>query len=361
MRALALLPAFATALAAAQDPQAAEPEAFVPITPISRPNPLYPSRAMQYDNEGWVMLSFVVSETGVVEDGMIEDSSGVEAFESAALDAIAKWRYTPATINGKPVAQSMVRTRIVFALEEPANGATRQFQFAYGRIRDLLDAGDYTAAEPLVADLEAGGRHNLFEDALFWALKYAYLEGVQSTDSVERRRTLELALGHQADDYLPPDIFVTVAQRLYVLEMQALDFSAARNTFERLLSSAHAKRSSHHARVVAALTPSFEQIEQVIAGPQLLPVKAEIGQYDYWVHELTRRSFSLANLSGRIDSVSVRCERGTRLYETYPDDAVWQVPESWGDCGVYIKGERGTTFTFEEYPAGTPATPLARE
>ena len=57
----------------------------------------------------------------------------------------------------------------------------------------------------------------------------------------------------------------------------------------------------------------------------------------------------------------MRCERGTRLYETYPDDAVWQVPESWGDCGVYIKGERGTTFTFEEYPAGTPATPLARE
>ena len=99
----------------------------------------------------------------------------------------------------------------------------------------------------------------------------------------------------------------------------------------------------------------------MIAGPQLLPIKAEIGQYDYWVHDLMRRSFSMTNVSGRVDGVDVRCKQGTRRYETYPKDAVWQVPESWGECGVYIKGERGATFTFQEHPAGTPATPLARE
>jgi hypothetical protein len=74
-----------------------------------------------------------------------------------------------------------------------------------------------------------------------------------------------------------------------------------------------------------------------------------------------RRSFSIAEVSGSIDSVSIRCDRGTRRYDTYPDGAVWQVPESWGECGVYIKGESGTRFTFEEHPAGSPATPLARE
>jgi hypothetical protein len=37
------------------------------------------------------------------------------------------------------------------------------------------------------------------------------------------------------------------------------------------------------------------------------------------------------------------------------------VPESWGKCGVYINGERGTTFTFTEHPAGTPATELQRD
>ena len=336
---LAPLPALLAAVAIAQEPQPIDAETYVPITPVFRANPSYPTRALQYGNEGWVMLSFIVSETG----------------------AIRNWRYTPATVNGKPVAQSMVKTKIVFALEGPAKGVTREFQGAYRKIRQLLDAGDYAAAKPLLEELEIGGRHNLYEDALFWALQYGYLEGVQSTDADEKRRALELAFGYQADDYLPADMLVAVAQRLYVLQVQAIDFSAARSTFERLRDSPRAKQSSQHARALAELSPTYEQIEQVIAGPQLLPIKAEIGQYDYWVHDLMRRSFSMTNVSGRVDGVDVRCKQGTRRYETYPKDAVWQVPESWGECGVYIKGERGATFTFQEHPAGTPATPLARE
>ena len=358
----ALLSMLVPALAVAQEPPAVETETFVPISPILRSNPGYPRRALQYGNEGWVMLSFVVTETGDVEEPMIEDSSGVEEFERAALEAISRWRYTPATVNGEPVRQSMMNTRITFALEGgAASGATRGFESAYRKIRQLLDAGDYAAAEPLLEEMELGGRHNLYEDALFWALKYGYFEGVQSTDTAEKLRALELALGHQADDYLPSAIFVAVAQRLYVLQVQSIDFSAARSTFERLRDSAHAKRSSQHARVVAELTPTYEQIEKVIAGPELLPVKAEIGRYGYWVHDLMRRSFSVASVSGRLDTVDIRCDRGTRRYGWLPDDSVRQVPETWGECGIYAKGEPGTTFTFVEHPAGTPGTPLARD
>ena len=359
---LALLSASLAAVAIAQELQPTDTETYVPITPIVRANPNYPTRALQYGNEGWVMLSFIVSETGEVEEPMIEDSSGVEAFEQAALGAIRNWRYTPATVNGKPVAQSMVKTKIVFALEGPAKGVTREFQGDYRKIRQLLDAGDYAAAEPLLAEMEIGGRQNLYEDALFWALKYGYLEGVQSADTDEKRRALELAFGYQADDYLPADMLVAVAQRLYVLQVQAIDFSAARGTFERLRDSPQAKQSSQHARALAELTPTYEQIERVIAGPQRLAINAEIGQHDYWVHDLMRRSFSMSNVNGRIDAVDIRCKRGTRRYDTYPGDEIWQVPDSWGEeCGVYINGEPGTTFTFEEHPAGTPATPLARE
>lgn len=357
----ALLSVLLPAAGISQEPQAVETETFVPIGPIERSNANYPTRALQSGSEGWVMLSFIVSEAGDVAEPMIEDSSGVEAFEVAALEAVSKWRYTPATVNGRPVPQSMVKTRITFALEGPATGATPRFENTYRRIRRLLDAGDYAAAEPLLTEMEFGGRHNLYEDALFWALKYGYLEGVQSTDTSAKRRALELSLGHQADDLLPPDIFVAVAQRLYILQVQSIDFSAARSTFERLRDSAHGRRSSQHARAVAELIPTYEQIEHVIAGPDLLPVKAEIGQYDYWVHDLMRRSFSIAGVTGRIDAFDVRCERGTRSFEAYRDDDIWQVPESWGDCGVYIKGERGTTFTFKEHPEGTPAMPLARE
>ncbi len=360
--ALALMAACVQALAVAQQQEADDEGTFVPVTPIERANPNYPSRALQYGNEGWVTLSFIVSETGEVQEAMIEDSSGVEAFELAALEAVRRWRYAPATVNGEPVAHSMRGSTITFALEGVfATGATRQFGAAYRKVRQLLDAGDFAAAEPLLAAMEVGGRHNLYEDALFWALKYAYLEGVQSTDTAEKIRALQLAMGYQAERHLPTSIFVTVAQRLYVLQVQALDLAAARKTFESLRDSDNAKKSSEYSRVRAELTPTYEQIADVIAGPDLLPVKGEIGRYDYWVHRLMRRAFSMTDVNGRIDSVSVRCERGTGGYDVYSDGAVWRVPETWGECGVYVAGERGATFTFLEHPAGTPGTQLTRE
>ena len=63
----------------------------------------------------------------------------------------------------------------------------------------------------------------------------------------------------------------------------------------------------------------------------------------------------MANVRGRVDVVDVRCELGTKRYDSFPIDGVWQVPASWGTCGVSIKGEPGTTFVFQEYPLGARA------
>jgi hypothetical protein len=153
-------------------------------------------------------------------------------------------------------------------------------------------------------------------------------------------------------------LFVTAAQRLYVLQVQELDFSAARNTFARLRDSKEAKKSAAYEGAIAGLTPSYERIGEIVSGPSVLVIDAEIGRLDYWVHDLLRRSFSLGNVNGRIDVVDLRCERSTNRYDSFPGEAVWEVPESWGECGVYIKGAPGTTFVFREHPTGTPATQL---
>ena len=51
-----------------------------------------------------------------------------------------------------------------------------------------------------------------------------------------------------------------------------------------------------------------------------------------------------------LDVIDIRCSRATRRYLSVPIDTVWSIPESWGDCGVYMKGEPGTTFSFREHP-----------
>ena len=63
-----------------------------------------------------------------------------------------------------------------------------------------------------------------------------------------------------------------------------------------------------------------------------------------------RRSFSFAAINGRVDALDIRCERGRRRYDSVPVDTVWRVPDEWGKCGIYLKGEPGATFAFREYP-----------
>jgi TonB family protein len=348
------IPLFSLAVLAAMSSTAQEPasvsaETYIKATPIERSAPSFPADALAQGQEGWVMVSFIVSPTGEVEEPMIEDSSGVASLDRAALQAVRKWRYSAALRNGTPVEQSMTKTRIVFQLEGGRKGASPQFVKKYRAVAELIDKGEFANVPALLDEMESGGRVNLYEDSFFWWLKYIYLEKSKSTDTKQMIDALRASIGYE-EDYLPADQFVAAAARLYALEVKTGDLSRARSTFARLRDSKAARRSKQHAPTLEALTPSYMEIERLVAGNTVLVSPGEIGSHDYWVHDLLRRSFSLGNIKGRVDVVDVRCERGTKRYDSFPIDAVWQVPESWGPCGVYIKGEPGTTFAFEDRP-----------
>jgi len=322
---------------------------YTAASPVDRPNPTYPATALSAGKEGWVMLSFVISPAGDVTEPMIEDSSGVEDFERAALRAVQRWKYKPATQDGEAVEQAMVKTRIYFQLEGGEKGASTRFANKYRHIVRLIDDGDFAGAEPLITELEFGERMNLYEDAWFWWAKYVYLLRSGSSDTEEMRRCLQRAVGYEVE-YLTPEQFLAAAERLVVLEARALDYSAAISTFERMRDAKTARRADAYEKVIANLQPGYEKMLEVVRGDQVLAVNGKIGEFDYWVHDLLRRSFSIADIVGRLDVLDIRCERGTRRYSSVPADTVWTVPASWGDCGIYLKGERGATFAFHEYP-----------
>jgi TonB family protein len=331
-------------------------ETYIKPVLLERNAPSYPRGDLSQSREGWVMLSYIVTADGTVAEPMIENSSGGEGFEAAALRAVSGWRYSAATLNGTPVEQSMTKTRIVFRLEG-RQGARPTFIRTYRNAATLITNGDLAAALPLIDQLEFGQRVNLYEDAWFWWLKYTYLEASKSTDTERKAEALQLALGFQ-EDYLEPEVFVTAARFLYALHLREGDYSAAREVFERLRDSKTAQRADRYESTLGDLTPTYRQIEQVVASDRLLILKGKIGRHDYWVHDLLRRAFSLGDVEGRVDVVDIRCDRGTKRYTSFPADAVWNIPASWGACGVYIKGEPGTTFSFEEHPAGTVTTAL---
>jgi TonB family protein len=342
----------------AQDDGADASERYAAPVPIDRSQPRYPEEALQLGREGWVIVSYVVAEDGSVIEPMIEDSTSDQAFENAAIDAVGRWRFEPATLNGEPVEQSMTRVRIVFAMQGVEPGVSRDFRRNLEEIQAGLGAGDLAKVEEILTEIEFERRRNLTEDAWYWWSKFVYLDASGSTDVDAKIDSLKKAVGYEID-YLPPDTFITAAQRLYAIQAQAFDLGAAMSTYARLRDSSAAKRSASYASALAALEPSYQRIVDAIAEPNTLAFNGRIGEHDYWVHTLLRRSFSLAGIQGRVSVVDVRCDRGTRRYDTLAEGNVWNVPASWGECGIYIGGDVGTTFTFNEHPADAASAEAA--
>jgi protein TonB len=69
--------------------------------------PVYPQNARALKLQGDVELDALVDETGRVTETKI--ISGPQPLIAAARDAVQKWKYKPAQLNGKPIA---VHTRV---------------------------------------------------------------------------------------------------------------------------------------------------------------------------------------------------------------------------------------------------------
>jgi periplasmic protein TonB len=72
---------------------------------VSNRKPDYPLIARRYGEQGTVMLSVYVRADGSAGEVQIKTSSGHELLDESAKTAVQGWRFNPATIDGKPIAQ----------------------------------------------------------------------------------------------------------------------------------------------------------------------------------------------------------------------------------------------------------------
>lgn len=76
---------------------------------VSRTPPQYPYSARRRGIEGWVRVSFTVTETGLVRDAVVLESEPRDIFDRAALRAVSKWKFKPRVVDGKPVASQAIQ------------------------------------------------------------------------------------------------------------------------------------------------------------------------------------------------------------------------------------------------------------
>jgi TonB family protein len=118
--------ASATPVAAAQpaSPVAAAAPAREPVLVAAKlvksEDPEYPRVSRRLDEQGTLTVRIHVGADGSVGDVELLESSGYERLDRSALDAIAKWRFEPATRDGVAIPWKLDH-RVTFAL----HGATR--------------------------------------------------------------------------------------------------------------------------------------------------------------------------------------------------------------------------------------------
>lgn len=84
--------------------------------PLYKAQPMYPRSEWERKDEGDVLVAFTVDENGFTRNPTVVESDGGELFERSALAAVAKFRYAPRFVDGKPVAVPDVLNRILFRI-----------------------------------------------------------------------------------------------------------------------------------------------------------------------------------------------------------------------------------------------------
>jgi len=85
--------------------------------PIVRVEPRYPPAAARDGIEGWVRLRFTIDETGGVTDIEVTESQPRRVFDQEARRALARWRYAPKIVDGRPQRQEGLTVQLDFTMD----------------------------------------------------------------------------------------------------------------------------------------------------------------------------------------------------------------------------------------------------
>ncbi|MBX2849324.1 MAG: hypothetical protein KTR16_13450, partial [Acidiferrobacterales bacterium] len=69
--------------------------------------------------------------------------------------------------------------------------------------------------------------------------------------------------------------------------------------------------------------------------------------------KLWKPVFSVEGLKGKITRFRMSCDAGIKGIE-FIENVEYQIPKSYGDCTLRIKGEPGSTFSLVQLPVAEP-------
>lgn len=310
---------------------------IVSATPIERVNPYYPRSAAKKGQEGWSRISFVIDKEGNVIDPVVMDSSGLKVFDKAALDTAKQWKYSPAMQDGQAIEQCQVSVQMDFVLDKK-QGVTRKFKTQFKQIVQAINEKQFEQAATMLEELGNSQLWNHSESAYYYLADAIYAK--QINDDKRELRSLNRAVFSKTEA-------LDNSWQLYLLERQFVLNLAQRKYVYALESFNILQKAPDNEAVLAKLSPYAQQVEQLIKSTEPMSMKANIHSEGQYYHHLSRDKFALFIDQGELDEVEIRCANKRSRF-TVADGNEWQIPQSWGECTIFVTGTPDTQFQIVE-------------
>lgn len=184
---------------------------------IEQPMPEFPKSELMRGREGWVLLSYEVLEDGTVFSPVVTASSGSEAFNDAATEAVSRWRYIP----GEPQSDTAL---LHFVYERKQQMVSKKFFRRDRLVHADIDKGRLDKAQQRIDEMR------LKDDLTAVELAYTYIaEGRINSVHGNKEGQLEKFRRAMINDghWLNRSDYLKLLHAAIVLELQLRDYSSA--------------------------------------------------------------------------------------------------------------------------------------
>jgi TonB family protein len=314
--------------------------------PLDQPPGNYPPRALDQGVEGWVIVSFVVTPQGTTEDIEVIQSSRTGFFENAAMGAVKKWQYKPATLNGEPVAQAKNTARLTFMIGNFDEGVSRSFYSRFKVAYKALGEEDLEKARKTIDKLDRSSQNLLSELCLLDYLEGLYwqLSGDPETALVHFEKALVIA-----DDAVNKEMYIQMLRNAIQLNVQQMKLAQALAHYDDLVEVDENIEPDDWVNEYVAKVRQFLESDKpyVTAARITQPCPSCETLVPFWRQVLSRDSFTIQAVDGEIDELKLLCGF-QHVTVTFEPQMSWSVNKEWGDCALHVMGSEGTTFELVE-------------
>ena len=289
--------------------------------------------------EGWVALRYTVNADGSTADIRVVDKMPAQLSERDVVRAAEEWTFNPATADGQAIDWFNNETVVVFdSPDVPAQPSPPMLQ-AYMEADELLKEGDLEKALRSNERTLASAASRLTDYGLSLVQNTVINIGLE--DPASAYASIVRATDPRVPLLADADLGVALQYR-NALELQLGDADGALQTFERRNELSPVPDSDSIAQQVPT-------IREALRGDSVIAVTGRIFD-DNWRHTPSRRTFTVADVEGTVESILAECDRRAAELE-YAPDTDWTLPASWGSCALTVSGRKNTTFKLYEFPA----------